>query len=97
MLGQKRCCAGPQVAGRSWSRHRHRPRFAVTRVLVTGKFRQRAVPIQFVVIFYNSFLGWCQDCVWRTFHSTREDVVSVDLHIGSIATYRIVSFRGEEF
>ena len=29
------------------------------------------------------------------FRSTREDVVSVCRHIGSIATYRIVSFCGE--
>ena len=31
------------------------------------------------------------------FFSTRKDVVSVCRHIGSIATYRIVSFRGEGF
>ena len=55
------------------------------------------VPIQFVVSFYKSFPGWSQDSVWRIFCSTREDVVQVCLQIGSVATYRIVSFHGEGF
>ena len=92
MLGQKSCCTGPQVAGRWWSRHRHRPRFAVTRVLVTRKFRQRAVPIQFVVIFYNSFRGWCQDCVWRIFFVPHAKT-SFQFFFTSVPLQRTTSYR----
>ena len=47
--------------------------------------------------FLQKFSGMVSRTCLVHFCSTREDVVSVSLHIGSIATYRIVSFRGEEF
>ena len=54
-----------------------------------------AVPVQFVVSFYNSFRDDVKTLLGAFFRSTREDVGSVCLHISSMSTFRIVSFRGE--
>ena len=73
--------------------------FRLTRVAVTSKFRQRPVPIQFVVIFSTTVFGDYANTLFGAFFSfhTRRRRFSFFLHIGSIATYHIVSFRGEEF
>ena len=54
-----------------------------------------AVPVQFVVSFHNSFRDGVKTLLGAFFRSTREDVGSVCLHISSMSTFRIVSFRGE--
>ena len=53
-----------------------------------------AVPVQFVVSFH-SFRDGVKTLLGAFFRSTREDVGSVCLHISSMSTFRIVSFRGE--
>ena len=54
-----------------------------------------AVPVQFVVSFYHSFRDGVKTLLGAFFRSKREDVGSVCLHISSMSTFRIVSFRGE--
>ena len=51
--------------------------------------------LQFVVSFHNSFRDGVKTLLGAFFRSTREDVGSVCLHISSMSTFRIVSFRGE--
>ena len=60
------------------------------RMSVWSRFSSRPVPQQF-------FRMVSRRCLVHLFRSTREDVVSVFLHVSSMSTCRIVLLRGEGF